>query len=1011
MDPTRVLHLVSRADSSPVATPSFNTGNAQLDKLLELLQGSFSSTVTTTSFIASLGTSLAISAAILALFCFLRPLNNVVYAPRAKYADSKHVPPPVPKHPLGWVTPVIKTKEMQLAEILGLDATVFLRFARMNRYMFTVLAVIGCAILIPANLVGGHSVTNTTDDPIMKLGPRYIADTRVYWAYVVAAYLFNITICFFLWRNYRAVVRLRRSWFDSAEYQHSLAARTLLVMELPKDSRSDQGIVQIAEQTLRTSDVPRAAIARNVKELPELVEEHTKAVEQLEEVLANYLKNPNKMPAQRPTCEIHKKDAAYQRGKKVDAIEYLSGRIQQLERQVKETRQSIDTRNAMNYGFASYQKIDDAHSVAYAARKGGARKTMMRLAPKPHDIIWQNLPMTSGERKRANFVNNFWVALLTVAWIVPNVFSAVFLANLQNLAAFWPAFKTSLFKHPKLWGVVQGVAAPAVQTLFFYFLPAIFRRLSIKAGDVTKTSRDRHVLHKLFAFFVFNNLFVYSLFSALWGYIAVVVANSKSEESAEQVFKELKSQFQRLIMFPLEQMSMFWLTWLMQRNLGAAIDLAQLVNLAWGSFSRRYRSPTPRQLIKLSAPQPFDYTGYYNYFLFYGTVALCYAPFQPLTLVVTAAYFWIDSHMKKYLLMYVFITKTESGGKFWRVLFNRVLCNALFGTLVIALVVGVQGKWIMAVCVAPLPFLLLGFKFYCKSAFDDKIDYYSTKVNAERDIGTGEHKSKGADKVAVKFGHPVLYKRLITPLVHAKAQHLLKSIYTGRTSLDMDDPTATGGYSDMYMNPMSHNHPGKAAKPDAPFEVVGESELDFAHFKNRAEFRDEAGGDGELYGRSADMIRRGSEQSNMTNMTDMRFGGRAGTPQGYRPDSRSGSISSERTRVEGGSSYPAGYHAPGGVGGAVRNHSVDSYSNASDDLRKPGSRGDSRGRDESRTDLLRGAARMGRSPEQRDANGQYRSGSQGPMMRGWQMGDGITPGSRGSPGEDTSYDYFRRGRQ
>ena len=41
---------------------------------------------------------------------------------------------------------------------------------------------------------------------------------------------------------------------------------------------------------------------------------------------------------------------------------------------------------------------------------------------------------------------------------------------------------------------------------------------------------------------------------------------------------------------------------------------------------------------------------------------------QPLTLVATAMYFCIDSYLKKYLILYRFVTKTESGGLFWRVL-------------------------------------------------------------------------------------------------------------------------------------------------------------------------------------------------------------------------------------------------------------------------------------------------------------------------------------------------------
>jgi hypothetical protein len=49
------------------------------------------------------------------------------------------------------------------------------------------------------------------------------------------------------------------------------------------------------------------------------------------------------------------------------------------------------------------------------------------------------------------------------------------------------------------------------------------------------------------------------------------------------------------------------------------------------------------------------------------TVALTFATIQPLVLPVSFLYFAVDSFLKKYQLMYVFVTKVESGGVFWRV--------------------------------------------------------------------------------------------------------------------------------------------------------------------------------------------------------------------------------------------------------------------------------------------------------------------------------------------------------
>lgn len=409
--------------------------------------------------------------------------------------------------------------------------------------------------------------------------------------------------------------------------------------------------MKITDDLKTTPEVPRAAIARNTKDLPDLIEEHKEAVIELEKVLAKHLKNPSKLPANRPMCKPSKKDSSHAgKNEKVDAIDYLTSRIDQLEKRIREVRESVDKRDAMPYGFASYESIDSAHSVAYLAKRRHPHGTTVRLAPKPNDIIWKNLPFTPGTRRRRRIINNLWVALLTLVWIAPNALIAVFLTNLSNLGLVWAGFRTQLETNPNFWAVIQGVASPAITSLFYFFLPSIFRRLSIQAGDVTKTSRERHVIHQLFSFFVFNNLIVFSLFAALWQFIATVIDETKNQnKTLMQALQDGQPLVK--IMLALCNVSPFWISWLLQRNLGAAIDLSQIANLAWGSFARKFLSPTPRQLIEWTAPPPFDYASYYNYFLFYMTVALCFSTLQPVVLLVTALYFVIDAYWKKYLLM------------------------------------------------------------------------------------------------------------------------------------------------------------------------------------------------------------------------------------------------------------------------------------------------------------------------------------------------------------------------
>ncbi|MCJ1385080.1 hypothetical protein MMC17_008198 [Xylographa soralifera] len=800
-------------------------------------------------------------------FSLLRPLNTTVYAPKIKHADKKHAPPPIGNGLFAWFSPLITTHEDQLVEKVGMDAVIFLRFTKMCRNIFLVLSIVGCGILIPVHIFesSGYPTGSPTQRAFATMTPQYVLEGTPMWSHVVCTWVFDITIVFFLWRNYRAVAELKKQYFKSLDYRMSLHSRTLWLSDIPEEKRSDEKVLEIVQSVQRTASEPLAVDARSMRDLPELIEQHSQVVRKLESILAKYLRNPDKLPPSRPKLRPSKKDRQASEGGQVDAIYYLIGRMGDLDAKINKSRKDIiqDTKDdktfqgmgkksdAMPYGFATYENVEEAHSVAYKARKYHTDGISIKLAPKPKDLIWNNLALSKGPRKAKKFMNNIWVALLTVVWIVPNSLIAVFLTRLSNLSAVWPAFAATFDSNPTTWAAVQAVAAPGLTSLVYLLLPIVFRRLQIRAGDMTKTSREHHVMHRLYAFFVFNNLIVFSTVSGIWSFVSLVILSHNNNESVWDAINtgDLPSK----IMVALCTVSPFWVTWLLQRNLGAAVDLAQIINLTWIWFARTFMNPTPRQSIEWTAPPSFDYASYYNYFLFYSTVSLCYATIQPIVLPVTFLYFVIDCWLKKYLLLYVFITKTESGGQFWKVLFNRVLFATILANFIAALVIKAAfGSWTMLGCMVPLPVLLLAFKVYCSRTFDDQCKYYA-ETSGTKDLEafpSAIDQSEQKVLIGHKFGHPALYRPLITPMVHAKAKGVLAEISEGRLE-SVGAPAAKN--SDIAMHPMSGAKRGKSAglEPDSKhemFKFIPEAQLDFSYHKNQPEFGDEYGGGGELYG-------------------------------------------------------------------------------------------------------------------------------------------------------------------
>ncbi|RKF62276.1 Uncharacterized protein OnM2_034067 [Erysiphe neolycopersici] len=837
---------------------SIQKRNTGANKILDLLRNPFHAQLAQTSVIASLGTSIGFTVLITIGFSLLRPYNSMVYAPKLKVADHKHAPPSLGRGVFAWVKPLLQTSEKELESLVGLDAVVFLRILSMCRNIFLATAFVGCFILIPINIING---TPNNAKFIFKVTPINTFG-RANWGMAICAWIFNFIICGFLWWNYRAILKLRRKYFNSPEYQLSLHARTLMLNDIPKKYRSDEGINTLIDKVAPTSSFSRTAIARNVKDLPELINEHNKSVRELERYLAKHLKDPKNIPARRPKCYPSKDDVArdtHAKGIKLDAISYLTSRIKQLELNIQDVRMGVDNRNPLPYGFASYDAIEECHAIAFLAKKIKPRGTTIVPAPRPNDIIWKNMPLTKTQRRRRRIINNMWVAILTILWVAPNALISIFLMSLTNLGYVWIAFQESLARNTTWWSLVQGVASPAITSLVYLVLPIIFRRLAIQAGDRTKTARERHVAGKLYTFFIFNFLIVFSMFSTIWNFVSTVINATNSGTDAWQAI--FNADFGLATFISLCDISPFWITWLLQRNLGAAIDFAQLWNLIWSTCIRNFSNPTPREIIELTAPQAFDYASYYNYFLFYSTVTLCFAFLQPLVLPACALYFAVDYYLKKYLLLYIFVTKTESGGMFWRMFYNRMVFATILSNLVVFLALWVHGdsQHMEAYTVVPLPIMMLAFKLYCKSNFDDKIHYYSTHNLSKNPQFTHFSESNGKkDRLMTRFGHPALYRPLTTPMVHSKAQNILPSVYSGRLtnndSLATHDVNSISDYSDSYMlHNMQQGAPGhKSSIPG--FEIVPENHLDFSYYKTRYEFSDGHGGSGGIFGKPEDQI-------------------------------------------------------------------------------------------------------------------------------------------------------------
>lgn len=127
---------------------------------------------------------------------------------------------------------------------------------------------------------------------------------NILWAHVAMVYIITLLVCYFIWYHWKKMILLRQAWFRSEEYQNRIYSRTLMITQVPKDFRTDEGLVHLmgklkVDGIKIGQQIDCTSIGRRLDDFPELIEEHNKAVRNLEETLVKYLKG-NQLGAKRP---------------------------------------------------------------------------------------------------------------------------------------------------------------------------------------------------------------------------------------------------------------------------------------------------------------------------------------------------------------------------------------------------------------------------------------------------------------------------------------------------------------------------------------------------------------------------------------------------------------------------------------------------------------------------------------------------------------------------------------
>lgn len=700
-----------------------------------------------------------------------------------------------------------------MVPLIGFDAVVFLRFLRMLRYMLSTLAILGCAILIPVDVVHNkhrdaaqapqqHANprpspsaqpasspptkrfslstgqadmgSNSDQDPVMYVSMAKVTGSSL-WAHVVITYIATIVVLAFVYINYCHVVRLRTAYFTSPEYQGSYHARALMFTDIRPQLQN----VEAMRNALGNIRIPYPAtevqVGRSVERLPRLLEEQRQTVFKLEHALNQYMQHYSE-GQQRPSAKVGAKWFRLRGGVQVDVIEYYGTKLRKIEGEIADARAEMDDAPTDSFGFASLAAIPYAHAAARLASGKRPMKMHIELAPSPRDVIWENLMMPRQERLRSKRLGSVLFVVLFLANLVPLfIVSAV-----SNLSVFQP-YVGVLRRHQTIFGLVSGVAPPLITTACALALPLLMRRIATFRGVYTRERRGRALLSNYFLFLALTQFLVFTLIGVVLGAGLQVYHNTKKHESAKSIANKVSVNLLSKMSYQLPFQSFYWMSWATVRGYLLVFELAQVPRLCIYWMYKHILSKTPREMQDFARPPNFLYWMHYAELLFLAGIGIIYMPLAPLVIVFAAAVFWIASVVFKYQLLYVYRTKCETGGRLWHAVINRLLLILVFMQLAVGVgvLLKLQSEWIKAIsCIPPMLFVL-AFKVFSHYKMEPRFLWYdpSPLELARTKIHVNDVAKRRLER---HFGHPFVHDPLLTPMVDSAFMPILPHVYNGR---------------------------------------------------------------------------------------------------------------------------------------------------------------------------------------------------------------------------------------
>ncbi|KAJ2787366.1 phosphate metabolism protein 7 [Coemansia interrupta] len=604
----------------------------------------------TSTFVSSLVFNLVVAAAIIIVFCILRPRFKRVYAPRTYAVAKEKRSPKISKSPLAWISKVMEVRDEQIIARVGLDTYMFLRYMRSMFIVFTVLSLLSVVTILPVNITGGGDAEGISVLTMSNLPP----DSPKVWVQIVFFMVFVVWVMKNILGELNVYTRLRLWWLTTPEHMNKVGSSTVMVSTLPETliEREDR-IRQMFD--VFPGGVRQIVVNRDCSELADIVKQRDKYALKLEKMLTTYAVNcekAHKKAAKKgseytePKRPLMRESKIPFKGPKIDAIEFLSTEIARMNQEISELTGDVTKFKRQSSAFVLFRKQIAAHMSAQTVLDyKPLSMNSVSLDVNPEDIIWSNMNMNPYDRRIRGYISFAITVGLVIVWTILTAFLAG-LVSVKSLKKI-PGLKN--IPDSKWLGIFTGIIPSIVLAVLMALLPIILRLLLRLEGTPRVSQVNMRLLHRYYFFQVWNVYLVTILSTTILQTVSEVVKHP------ELIVKVIATNVPKSANPILTYVLLLAFT-------GAAKEILQIARLVMRYVMPMIFAKTPRSIAKAETPAEFDWATSIPTHSLIFLMGFSYSFIAPLVNCFVAVYFGLFYVVYRYQFLYVYNDANWSTG-------------------------------------------------------------------------------------------------------------------------------------------------------------------------------------------------------------------------------------------------------------------------------------------------------------------------------------------------------------